>query len=273
MATTTAGTGSGFTQTTPYTGPVPVPNQLAGVANPSWQEVFLNDLGVPISQTNIAAVTLWADSEGVQSSNNFLAASGQGPGATHCIAQCGSSSPIFAYATAAEGAAFDAAFIRNNNYSGVINAFVQAVDTPQGQPNPASLAIIYNAINISGWCKGCQGGQYPVQLYQSLGKNAAQILSSVAGSVTPLATNQQIAGAVGGAVKDVAGAAGSAFGIAGLGTLIGDLISGKFWERILLFAGGLLLVIFGSVIFFQTTNTGKTITSEAGQAAAVAAVA
>jgi hypothetical protein len=51
-------------------------------------------------------------------------------------------------------------------------------------------------------------------------------------------------------------------------TILGDLTSGQFWDRILLFAGGLALAGVGLIIFISTTKAGKTVESDAVLAAA-----
>lgn len=245
--------------------PTPAP-VAASTSTGSWEATFLQDLGAPLNATNITAVNLWAQSEGVQSSNNWLAASGKGPGATTCLSQCGTSSPVYAYDTPADGAAFDAQFLKTNNYADVISAFAGTADNGTS-PDPTGLANIFAAINQSGWCRGCEGGQYPVALYDALSKSTAQ-LTSLWGDI-----KQGVGAAISNAIPGssiVGGASGVVSGIQSVYNLATDLTSAKFWDRILLFAGGLLLAIFGSIIFFETTKTGQTVTSEAAQAGAIA---
>lgn len=128
---------------------------------PQWEYDLLKALGAPASQNNLTALNLWAQSEG-SVTNNPLATSGKGAGATKCVAQCGSSSPIYEYDTEANGVAQMAGFLKGSYYTAIVRAFAQ----------DAGLAAIFQAVNSSPWCKGCQSGQYPVDLSQAAGGKA-----------------------------------------------------------------------------------------------------
>lgn len=141
-----------------------------GYAGP-WVDQVLIALGAPTTDSNRAALRAWAASEGTLASNNPLAFSGQYPGATTCLAQCGSSSPVFAYQSSQQGAANTADFLLKNNYAGIINAF----------RSDAGLDAIYGAINGSSWCKGCQGGHYPIGLSTVAGVSGGQSFSGQSG--------------------------------------------------------------------------------------------
>lgn len=52
-------------------------------------------------------------------------------------------------------------------------------------------------------------------------------------------------------------ASGALGGISGLGTLVGDLTSGTWWKRIGIGAGGIALIIGGTVLFLSQTQAGK----------------
>jgi hypothetical protein len=123
---------------------------------PQWEYDLLKALGAPASQNNLTALNLWAQSEG-SVTNNPLATSGKGVGATTCVAQCGSSSPIYEYDTEAHGVAQMAQFLKGSYYTAIVRAFVQ----------DSGLAAIYQAINASSWCKGCQNGHYPTELFSA----------------------------------------------------------------------------------------------------------
>jgi len=125
---------------------------------PQWETDLLKALGAPPSQANLTALNLWAQSEG-SVTNNPLATSGRGAGATKCVAQCGSSSPIYEYDTEANGVAQMSQFLKGGYYTAIVRAFQQ----------DAGMAAIYQAINNSPWCKGCQSGHYPVDLSQAVG--------------------------------------------------------------------------------------------------------
>jgi hypothetical protein len=53
-----------------------------------------------------------------------------------------------------------------------------------------------------------------------------------------------------------------------LATLLGDLTSSAWWQRVGLFAGGVVLVIGGLVLFITTTKTGQQVESDTAVAAA-----
>jgi hypothetical protein len=121
---------------------------------PAWECDLLTALGAPCSQNNLLALNYWAQSEG-SVTNNPLATSGKGKGATTCVAQCGSTSPIYEYDTEADGVAQMANFLKGGYYTAIVRAFAQ----------DSGLAAIWQAINNSPWCKGCQSGTYPEALY------------------------------------------------------------------------------------------------------------
>ena len=140
---------------------------------PQWEYDLLKALGAPASQPNLTALNLWAQSEG-SVTNNPLATSGKGAGASACVAQCGSTSPIYEYATEAQGVAHMASFLQGSNYTAIVRAFVQN----------SGLAAIYQAINNSKWCSGCQNGQYPIDLAKQVGGNTIVPASSTVGTGT-----------------------------------------------------------------------------------------
>jgi len=80
------------------------------------------------------------------------------------------------------------------------------------------------------------------------GIHSAQDLQNVAGAAVNAAT--------GGLAGNLASATGLG-GVAGLGTLVGDLTSGTWWKRIGIGAGGIALIIGGTVLFLSQTQAGK----------------
>lgn len=144
---------------------------MASTTYPQWEYDLLTALGAPPSTENLDALNYWEQSEGTAYANNPLAISTHYPGATHCIAQCGSASEIMAYDTMADGIAATASFLGASSYAAVVSAF----------KSNAGLSAIWQAINQSGWCKGCAGGKYPPVLYQALGGKAPAI-STAGGS-------------------------------------------------------------------------------------------
>jgi len=126
---------------------------------PLYVTQFLQTWGVPITPVTEEAMYLWIQAEGGVASNNPLNTSGAQPGATTCIAQCGTSSPIYAYSSLNQGMQANIANLNTTKYQGIKSAF--------SAPN-ATLASIWTAINQSSWCKGCGGGTYPGALYSAL---------------------------------------------------------------------------------------------------------
>lgn len=224
---------------------------------------MLDQLGAPKTDANYQALTLWANSEGSTESNNPLASSGMHPGATHCIAQCGSSSPIMAYDTIGDGVAANVAFLKDNDYGGVIAAL----------QNGQSVHAVWAAINQSGWCRGCQGGIYPEAIYYAL-SDPASAAAAVVGNVSNtsgggLSTKEGVTGGLVHAAEDVTGLSTLGKAVSwtdSLGNLLGDLTSSTWWKRIGLGAFGIAILGGGFVIFFAGTDTGKKATSEAASA-------
>lgn len=124
---------------------------------PDWEYKLLAKLGAPATGVNLYGLSLWAQSEGVVSSNNYLAVCCIAAGSSGVIAQNGTTAPIYGYASEDDGVAANAQFIQENTPG------IQQV-LQQGN----SLTGLWQAINQSGWCKGCQSGHYPVDLYNAL---------------------------------------------------------------------------------------------------------
>lgn len=121
----------------------------------TWESYFLGLIGAPASESSVRVCDLWAASEGVLSRNNPFAVSGKYPGATVCIAQCGTASEVWAYDTIEHGCEAAANFLKGSYYAEVLTAF----------RTDAGEAAIWKAINTSPWCTGCQDGKYPIDLY------------------------------------------------------------------------------------------------------------
>lgn len=137
---------------------VPTPAPALPAAS-TWQAKLLTGLRAPVSTENYNALTAWANSEGTTWANNPLAICCGGPGAVACIAQCGSSSPIMSYDTIDHGVDATVRFLSAKSYKGVVQAFQQQL----------GYKGIWQEINRSGWCRGCQGGKYPVGVYELAG--------------------------------------------------------------------------------------------------------
>ena len=124
----------------------------------TWEADLLAGIGAPASDDNVLVCDLWAASEGTLAHNNPFAVSGHFRGATTCLAQCGTANEVMAYDTLEHGVEATWAFLGGSYYSGIVGAF-------RADAGPAAL---YAAINTSPWCSGCQGGHYPIALWNYL---------------------------------------------------------------------------------------------------------
>ena len=246
------------------------PNYTTWISPTSWEVQILDGIGAPITKINVAILNAWTQSEGTLWANNPFAISGVQPGSTKCIAQCNTNSPIMAYSTLAQGIENTIKFLNASSYSGIVQAlqaanYQQTDGTSKSQIQAASgqIGAVWTQINISSWCKGCSSGLYPSALYtlvKNYESNPAVANPSGGPSVGTLAS---------GAAGAAAGAAGSAVGSvlpAGLTSILGDLSSATFWERLGLFALGFVLTIGGLGLFLADTKAGK----EVGSVAALA---
>lgn len=246
------------------------PNWAKWISPNAWEVALLEGIGAPIDHTTVTAIDAWAASEGTAWANNPLAISGINPGAVKCIAQCGSSSPIMQYNNMSNGVAATVAFLLNNNYSTLVQNFRLATFQAEqadnasklepGGPGAAAsglLSDIWASINASGWCRGCQGGHYPAVLLDVINGSplsSSQLKSAAAGVTAAFAATSPAKTAT----ASQQGAAQSGVGpfatlIPGLGTVISDLTSASFWERVGLFALGLLLAGVGLAVFLANT--------------------
>lgn len=236
---------------------MPSPQGTASVldqhAYPQWETDLLTGIGAPLSDANYQALALWGASEGTASSNNPLAVSTRFPGATHCIAQCDGSSPVFAYDSMADGVNANISFLQHG-YDGIISAFQQ----------DAGLVPIWAAINASSWCKGCQNGHYPNALYQQLNSTPAQITNAVTSAI----------GALGqAAISPVTGALQAGQSIVSWTTSLASILSWlsnrQNWLRIGEMVLGIALLVSGGLLFLSTTKPGQDV-EKVGEVAALA---
>lgn len=243
----------------------------------SWQSLLIEDLNqlnpglnIQDNPTNQAALGAWAQSEGVIQHNTPLAISGLHPGATTCLAQCGTGSPIYAYDTMANGVMATAQFLTVNNYSGVLKALASTSNFGNStQPDVTGLATIWKAINESGWCRGCQGGRYPETLF-SLWNNPNTQGAVNASLDFGSGTVNNVTSAVGTAVKSTASAVSSSASVLStIGNILGKITTANFWLRFGLGLLGFILCILGIVFILSETKTGSNIASAAPVVAAL----
>ena len=120
----------------------------------TWTPYVLSGIGAPQTATREHALQLWANSEGLPDwYHNWLATLLYDTGATP--PRTGFTPPY--YPTASQGIAATVSTILQPNMSGIADAF--RTSTTLGQ--------LWAGINGSTWCRGCQTGRYPIQLYEA----------------------------------------------------------------------------------------------------------
>lgn len=118
--------------------------------------IVMELIGGPYDGNTLTALTLWADSEGTPDSwNNPLATTEPGFGGYDV-----NSAGVKAYPSEQAGAEATKATLDYGAYSAVVRAI----------RDNASWYSIWSAVNQSPWCGGCQGGRYPIALYDALGR-------------------------------------------------------------------------------------------------------
>lgn len=131
---------------------MPLPNPDTGAA--PWVLAVLRRLGGSNNGDNALALSLWAQSEGAPDwRHNWLNTTLNGYGGTSI-----NSVGVKAYPTFSAGVKATAATLSQGNMSGIKYALVSGLD----------IDVIYQAINASPWCGGCQGGKYPIILHNYL---------------------------------------------------------------------------------------------------------
>ena len=230
----------------------------AGVNScPDWVDNLLRALGAPLTGDNRSAIWFWAASEGTVVHNNPLAICCGGVGQTQCFAKCGTSSPIYGFDTIDHGVAANANFIRSG-FPGILKAL-------QGN---AGLDAIWQAINESNWCKGCQNGRYPNVLYADIA--GAAVPTSGLGSLIPgggsTPPGTQSLGAKPGAVgagpapSSACGAAGCAWSLGIVGCVVSYCQLKALVSAAEIVAGG-VLGAFGVLLLaaagFESSGAGR----------------
>lgn len=228
--------------------------QVAGQqVYPQWEYDLLAGIGAPANKGNLDALNYWGQSENTADQNNPLAVSTKYPGATKCIAQCGGKSEIYAYDTEQDGVAANVSFLLAPSYANIVTAFTKS----QG------LNAIWSAINNSGWCKGCSGGQYPKVLYQAL-TNPPPIAALPTGTGTAAAQS-------GGAPGFGCAAKGPVFsegGFLGIGSFSFTYCNLKAMVGAACIGGGVAIAIIGVSFTLKNTSAGRAV----GKVASVAAL-
>jgi hypothetical protein len=134
------------------------------ISTSDWRVQLLKDIGAPTSATNLAALQAWALSESgydstygsylasPQAYNPLAITDGYGVPTVGTVNSVG----VLKFGSTQAGADATARFLQHG-YSSVIQALRNS--------DPVGL---YQAVNASGWCKGCQGGIYPTGLHSMI---------------------------------------------------------------------------------------------------------
>lgn len=189
-----------------------------------WRVIFLHAIGAPATSGNLAALQAWALSE--SGYNSTYGTNLAGPlGYNPLAISNGAGVPtvgmvngiVVRFGSTQAGAVATARFMQRFGYSGVINAL----------RNDDQVAL-YNAVNASGWCHGCQSGHYPIGLYNYINGGSVEgggaTFSGSSGRVpgdssSGAATGQGSGGQGGGSGEDSGGLFGSCSGSTGHGGL------------------------------------------------------
>jgi hypothetical protein len=132
---------------------------------PRWIVSVQKAIGGPVNRTTATAYEKWAKAEGMpDSANNPLAATDVYPGSIPFNPQ-----GVQRYPNLAALAAVYKRKFTSSTYKAIGAALKTGDD----------LEAIYVAINKSPWCSGCQGGHYPVDLYDAVYGHVAPTLPSV----------------------------------------------------------------------------------------------
>lgn len=153
------------------------PGKGAGKPPPSkvgttdWRVMFLHGIGAPVTRGNLAALQAWALSE--SGYNSTYGTNMAGPFAYNPLAITVSvgipvvgdlnSVGVKRFGSTAAGVTATIRFMQHFGYSAVINAL-----------RNDDQAALYTAVNQSGWCRGCQGGHYPIGLYNYVNGGSVQ---------------------------------------------------------------------------------------------------
>lgn len=240
----------------------PISSTVVGSIDPnSWQAQMLQAIGkatgvnVPVTKTNVLIMDAWTSSEGTLYANNPFAISGVHPGATKCIAQCGSSSPIMAYDTIQNGIAANADFIAHG-YTNIAQNLSNSTPNDSAMQAASVAQGVFQAINQSGWCKGCQSGNYPIGLYNlivAFTKGQVPSFSGITASAAGAVDKTSVTGIVGNYAGAAAGTVTS--WTESLGKILSKLTSANFWLRVGFVVAGLILLGIGVTFILSESKT------------------
>lgn len=129
-----------------------------------WRVALLTAIGAPPTPSNLTALQGWSNSEGPKSAagNNWLSITdphNQYPHAPGNPIANNGGNPVWAFPSQDVGVASTASFLLHSSHYGAV---LEAFRKDEG------LDAIWRAINASPWCSDCQGGKYPVAIYQAV---------------------------------------------------------------------------------------------------------
>ena len=130
-----------------------------------WAAKFLAGLGAPVSRNNLVVMVAWQSAEGTMASWNPLATTYPMPGATDF-----NSVGVKNYTSLAQGIQAIILTLSSPNYG-----YQAVVSDLRASADPVETA---DAINASGWCHGCAGGQYVIDLVPAVEQYYARFSSS-----------------------------------------------------------------------------------------------
>ena len=215
---------------------------------PAWETDLLSQLNIAPNPVNLQFLNLWAQSEGMAATtNNPLAITDPSNSYPHSgVVAPNGGDPVYAFPSAAVGSQATAAFLKAG-YGNVIAAM-------QG----TNLGSMWQAVNSSGWCKGCQGGKYPTAVYSALNGNAPTSIFQGGGTGNGVQQTPQGSSSNGGC-SSAGGISflGSSLGIGTgcqLKALTGGLLIGL--GASVLLVGGALIAAYG----ISATKVGKAAT-------------
>lgn len=231
-------------------------SRVFGVSPTDWRVQLLNSVGAPVTWPNLDGLQAWALSE--SGYNSSYGTNLAGPLAYNPLAITDSygvptvgdvnSAGVKQFGSTAAGVDATSRFLQHG-YGNVIQALRDS--------NPDAL---YSAVNQSGWCAGCEGGNYPVALHDWLGGSSFSgehgAFHGTEGTSAAARASQQAASAA-------AGDSGGLYGGCGGGTSL-PLVSfslppfGCYLVNTVEFLvpaiGGTLLMLVGAYLVVRNTG-------------------
>jgi hypothetical protein len=217
---------------------------------PAWETALIQGLGGQPNAANLYFLNLWQQSEGsgAVAGNNPLAITDPKNQFPHSgIIAENNGDPVYAFPSLPIGIQATVTFLQENGYQNVISAL-----------KGSDFSAMWAAVNQSGWCQGCQNGQYPVAAYAKLN---GQIPTTGPGSDGSSSASLTAATTTGGVTCGEKGGGASILGLhIGTACQLKALTGG-------LFVGlGASVIIVGVFVLARQTSIGKNLTNTAASA-------